>query len=573
MVKEIGHYSLENPATIFDEEAMTALELAARTAGKVNECVKEVNNIPEKIAVDVQAHIDNGEFDKAIDEYAGQLEARLNNLIGNLPEGGTTMDAEIVDARVGYDEYTSSTLGNSIRRSFINTVAKKTPDTFDANECQESGFYIVGGSDPWVNLPEAAGNLISFDGAAISRRYQLFLSYNDVLYMRHMTNDVWQDWRTLPNTDVTPTLLNGGTGTLPAAIDTMTEMGIYRVSSSVLHDAPDVAGLLVVYNTGIVDQCYQLFFGYSGTLFYRVMINGFYMEWKQVAINDGSSGGLGESLPWYIKRVDMANFEIYLRGTKGYTCYHVGVHNDAEINLSALRIKKITVHDKNKTQVGIVSNVGHDVEGAVLLEGESDHIGGVHGDELMSRYAIFIGGKAYEAEEIPDGPVDSIDIMVVSNLYHADGGAQCMMRAKHLYFQPDGTLKITNSWIPTETLSVQACRTAMLSVNDGMFTHYNVYENDLPKSTFNVWANIKDNVGPTTSHNLSDNTKCLVEFMGEVRASIRSLGMEGKNQWILLHNYGDRLKVYYDIWHNASTPTAVAANEMANSVTEIDIRY
>lgn len=37
------HYSFENPASVYDEEAMTALELAARTAKKVNECVDVIN--------------------------------------------------------------------------------------------------------------------------------------------------------------------------------------------------------------------------------------------------------------------------------------------------------------------------------------------------------------------------------------------------------------------------------------------------------------------------------------------------------------------------------------------------
>lgn len=38
------HYSYESIPTVYDEDALTALELAARTAGKVNECVKAFNN-------------------------------------------------------------------------------------------------------------------------------------------------------------------------------------------------------------------------------------------------------------------------------------------------------------------------------------------------------------------------------------------------------------------------------------------------------------------------------------------------------------------------------------------------
>lgn len=43
-IKPLGrHYSFENKPTIYDEDALTAMELCARTAGKVDECVKAIN--------------------------------------------------------------------------------------------------------------------------------------------------------------------------------------------------------------------------------------------------------------------------------------------------------------------------------------------------------------------------------------------------------------------------------------------------------------------------------------------------------------------------------------------------
>lgn len=138
MIDKINHYSIENPATIYDEEAMTSLELAGRTAAKVNEIVGDQNKLrqeteehleaqdesirvmneetmPGKVTEEVQEQIDNGSFDRAIDEYAGELEARLNNLLANTPEGSTTMDAEIIDARIGYNGNSFSNLGVAIR--------------------------------------------------------------------------------------------------------------------------------------------------------------------------------------------------------------------------------------------------------------------------------------------------------------------------------------------------------------------------------------------------------------------------------------------------------------------------
>lgn len=77
MVEKIGHYSITNPASVYDEEAVTALELAARTAAKVNECVGEVNAIPDKIAGEVQQHIESGRFNEQVDKYAGELRQEM----------------------------------------------------------------------------------------------------------------------------------------------------------------------------------------------------------------------------------------------------------------------------------------------------------------------------------------------------------------------------------------------------------------------------------------------------------------------------------------------------------------
>lgn len=132
MVTKIGHYSLENHPSIYDEEAMTALELAGRTAQKVNECVDKVNEIPQTVADDVQAHIDSGKFDKQIDKYAGNVvvaventiqdfktstNGRIDNLLKNVVPGTTTFDAEVIDARLGYNGTVYTTLGTAIRES------------------------------------------------------------------------------------------------------------------------------------------------------------------------------------------------------------------------------------------------------------------------------------------------------------------------------------------------------------------------------------------------------------------------------------------------------------------------
>lgn len=577
MVKEIGHYSLENPATIFDEEAMTALELAARTAGKVNECVKEVNDIPAKIAADVQAHIDNGDFDRAINEYSGDLEHRLDTLIGNVAQGSTTMDAEIIDARMDVEGNIHANLGTAIRALFEKTLTRKTPADFDADTLLESGFYVVGSSDNWAGLPEgeSGGCLVAFDGSAPSRRYQFFLSYNDALYMRHMLNNVWQEWATLPNTSITPTLLNGSTGIIDKSLDDLREMGIYRVSSAGTHDAPDAAGLLIVYSTGIATQCYQMFLGFHEGMFYRSLVGTVWTEWKRVAnvggtTDAGSTGTIGGSaLPYLIQRVDNTTIKIYHRGTKGYVCYRVGYEDNPDISLNTVRLQQITVHDINLTQVGVVTDYGHDIEGVVLMDGGT-HVGGVHGYEIMSAHRLFVGGAEYTIKSAPEGETDTIELWVDSVL------DEQIARTKRIVFKPDGKVEFLNYMKPLLSVIVDKFRTCMFSIYKDRFTDYclpAVLNKGGPVLVpHNGYA--PDGEEPTTIENrnplgtlgapVSD-----IRFIGDVSATLKwdTEYAYGPTSLEVI-DYGDRIKVYVN-----SAGADMITGEYHLTTHEIDVRY
>lgn len=139
MIKPLNnHYSFESLPSVYDEEAMTALELASRTAQKVNEVADQSNNLvtstnqrmeaqdnaitkmtdvtmPAKVEAEVQSKIDSGEFDRAINVYAGDLEARVDNLLGQVVEGTTTGDAELIDTRTASNGSAFQTAGVTIR--------------------------------------------------------------------------------------------------------------------------------------------------------------------------------------------------------------------------------------------------------------------------------------------------------------------------------------------------------------------------------------------------------------------------------------------------------------------------
>lgn len=126
------HYSFTTPASIHDEEALTSLELAGRQGAKINELIDDQNKlrtetektlnvtIPKTISEEVQNHINNGAFDEQIDEYAGELSDRLDNLLGTVTEGTSTMDAEVIDGRLGADGKTYDSLGTANRTQLNN---------------------------------------------------------------------------------------------------------------------------------------------------------------------------------------------------------------------------------------------------------------------------------------------------------------------------------------------------------------------------------------------------------------------------------------------------------------------
>ena len=142
MIDKLKHYSLNAPSSVYDEEALTALELAGRTAAKVNEVVDFTNesiaDIPNVVAKDVNDHIKKGTFDEQIDKHTegltrnlekvgkevDELDGRVSNLLGSVTEGSTTLDAEVIDLRRGADKQTYTSAGDATRKQFEKKVDK-----------------------------------------------------------------------------------------------------------------------------------------------------------------------------------------------------------------------------------------------------------------------------------------------------------------------------------------------------------------------------------------------------------------------------------------------------------------
>lgn len=202
-IKPINHYSLSDPLSVYDEEAMTALELAARTAAKVNEAVDEVNTavekIPADIAAEVQSHIDNGDFDNAIDEHIDNVAQRINVLENSLPVGSTTMDAALMDIKLDINGEVHASPAAAVRSN--QKPNKKYLESGDLNDLETvSGFYVVAATV--ANTPENKVGLLDTQvyrtptGSWWSVQKWVGQEVDGGVYTRvHAPNKDWTPWR------------------------------------------------------------------------------------------------------------------------------------------------------------------------------------------------------------------------------------------------------------------------------------------------------------------------------------------------------------------------------------------
>lgn len=217
------HYSFTAPGSVYDEEALTALELAGRTAKKVNEVVDYVNTIPEQVDDEVNDHIKNGDFAKQIDahtkavvaqvkaseeEFAKQVEqtetefsgtvAALNNSVNNrldtllgaiTPEEGTgSMDAEVIDMRAGGDGVSYDSAGEAVRKQLDKKLDLCDFDTY--NVVEKVGYYVnLNSVDPYwpmegyrcksIKIPCSPGDVFLYYGCATGVVIASYIFYKD----------------------------------------------------------------------------------------------------------------------------------------------------------------------------------------------------------------------------------------------------------------------------------------------------------------------------------------------------------------------------------------------------------
>lgn len=243
-----------------------------------------------------------------------------------------------------------------------------------------------------------------------------------------------------------------------------------------------------------------------------------------------------------LRKEEDSSFFIYSHGGQGSIRYRVGHTADEKIGLDVWRLIDVCLCDKTGNPIKYISRNGADLEGVVLLEDAPDHIGGIHGDEKGKEYMLFVEGKPYTFETLPQICIArQIRLAVRSVLSFADTAVPCMRRVKMLVFDWEG-VHIRNEWTALVPLDIRSIRACMLSVNKDCITHY--YDSHV--QLFPAQAPMEQEKKSICT----DPAMVDVCYLGDIVARhwAGERGGDCRGYSTLLHDYGHRLKSYFNCY-------------------------
>lgn len=170
----INHYSLESHPTVYDEESLTALELVARLAHKVNECVQAFNKLDTETQ-DALRKI----FETVIPE---QIVDNVNKWLDDHPEATTT----VMDGSITLEKFTDelkmlTSNGYLVPQLFGVVGDGSTDDTQAFQQALNAGqkLYVPNGVYK-ITGPLTGSNSVIFEKDAVIE-YQPVDTYEEAL--------------------------------------------------------------------------------------------------------------------------------------------------------------------------------------------------------------------------------------------------------------------------------------------------------------------------------------------------------------------------------------------------------
>lgn len=165
MITPINHYSMENVPAIFDEEAMTALELVARLAHKVNECILAFNKLDENTKASIKQL-----FDVELSEH---IVENVSKWLDEHPEATTTvMDGSLTLEKFAKDLQLLTMNGYTVPQLYGVVGDGETDDTSAFQKALDSKqkLYVPNGTYK-ITAPLTAYDSITFEKNAYIEFY------------------------------------------------------------------------------------------------------------------------------------------------------------------------------------------------------------------------------------------------------------------------------------------------------------------------------------------------------------------------------------------------------------------
>ena len=253
---------------------------------------------------------------------------------------------------------------------------------------------------------------------------------------------------------------------------------------------------------------------------------------------------LGDSYWWvnYSESTTGTN-KLYLRSTQlelhcGKLRFQIRHITDNTINVDCWRLFYGWLYDGKKQYT--LWNAS-DADGVIMLSGESDFIGGYHGDELTTNIVLLVDGQPVTMGQSVNLNFETVDLFITSDLYHSsesEFSGKCFKRCKHLHFE-NNKMEVNNVWEATENVNVITAFVGMFSIDkapggiDNFINGYTVNSD---------WALKNDSTSSQYNENLTE--AYFYTIGGNIKMKI--VGCYGGNYQgqVLYYNNGARLKFY-----------------------------
>lgn len=205
-MQEIKEFMLpEHTNSLYTNEAISSIALTKEVAEKINELVKAYNelsrvdlnykqeqegkirkailymkdNLINSLQDLMDMLLENGFIDTRIKSYCGDLNRRLDNLLGSIKKGSTTssMDAEVIDARTGILSNSYVNLGDAIRGELKHVLMAHSGGTTFKNETIVADTGSIHPND--TRLLSSLIALTHYQSLTCDTLYQIRLFYYD----------------------------------------------------------------------------------------------------------------------------------------------------------------------------------------------------------------------------------------------------------------------------------------------------------------------------------------------------------------------------------------------------------